>query len=333
MFPYNVAPEKAMETKVPDLVSVGNSVAGNIVEPPFQSSYVEFGDTKHFVSGETGQTLVTSGTFWKRKGLVHISVTFTPRVDAEWFSYAMASANSNPHVRWQATSPGSVMVTLMLQPDKLQNNVLDSIWGNSKDYSMAGQRGKAMQKGVSYDVNKYSEQLMAKALFDVPTYKHTLKEAVNIVKKSPRKVVAVAPTEDMLNIIRDHFKHSDKYVEYVPVPNYKPKSVAIQQNKTSIKVRYGQAIPNLSRQHKDFIPLNIASAILGYGFHGLLMSRVRMADGLTYGIESHISPGALNISATFPPRNLERGIQDIKRCWQNGETVLLVKKSMFRNKG
>jgi predicted Zn-dependent peptidase len=323
MFPYKVADEKPSLFNVPKLVSVGSNLSGNIVNPPLQSSYINFGDTNHFASGETGQSLVTSGTFWKRKGLVHVSVTFTPGVDTEWFSYAMGSIMKDPHVQWKALNPGSVMLVLMAQPEKMNCKLLDKIWGDSREYSIASQRGRSMQQGVSYDVNKYSEKLLTEAIFEVPKYKHSLKQAVSIVKNSPRKVVAVAPNQDILNIIRDYFKHKDKYVEYVPIPNCKPKSVAIQQNKTSIKVRYGQAIPHLSREHKDFIPLNIASAILGYGFHGLLMSRVRMADGLTYGIESHISPGALNISATFPPRNLDKGVKDIQTVlagWRNGIT-------------
>ena len=77
------------------------------------------------------------------------------------------------------------------------------------------------------------------------------------------------------------------------------------QDRTNVKVLYGQALPGVDRQHKDFIPLDIAASILGYGFHGLLMSKVRMQDGLTYGVESHVSPGAFRVGATFPPRNLE----------------------------
>ena len=210
----------------------------------------------------------------------------------------------------------------MCPPEKLQS-ALANVWGNPKEYSNAGERGHMIQQGLNCDVNKYANKLMTEALFNIPKYKHGLKQAVELVKQSPRRVVAVAPDNDTLNIIRDHFKHNAKYEEFVPEPNLKPKSVAVQQNKTSIKVLYGQAIPGMSRQHKDYIPLNIASAILGYGFHGLLMKRVRMADGLTYGIESHIAPGSFNVGATFPPRNLEKGVKDIKCVlaqWREGIT-------------
>jgi predicted Zn-dependent peptidase len=116
----------------------------------------------------------------------------------------------------------------------------------------------------------------------------------------------------MLNMIHDYFRHDAEYEEYVPPASQAPKSVTVQQNKDSVNVLFGQALPNIGRAHKDFIPLNIAAAVLGYGFHGMLMTRVRIRDGLTYGIEAHISPGIFQVGATFPPRNLERGVNDIK---------------------
>ena len=124
--------------------------------------------------------------------------------------------------------------------------------------------------------------------------------------------MSVAPEDSMLHMIHDYFKHDSTYEEYVPPANHAPKSITVQQNKDSVNVLFGQALPNIGRAHKDFIPLNIATAILGYGFHGMLMTRVRVRDGLTYGIESHISPGIFQVGATFPPRNLERGVNDIK---------------------
>lgn len=335
MYPYKVQDQKMVHTEIPKLVSVGANPRGNIITPPSMMCNLKFGNTQHYGSGEPGSSMVTSGTFWKRPGLVHVSATFTPKVDTEWFGLSMSSLIKDPHVSWQPAGPGSVMVTLMCKPEKLTTRLLDSIWGDPKEYANAGERGHMMQRGMSSDVNAYADQLMKKALFKMPKYSHTLKSAVSIVRDSPRRVVAVSPSEDMLNVIRDHFKHRERYEEYVPVPNNKPKSVAVQQNKTSIKVLYGQAIPNLSRQHKDFIPLNIASSILGYGFHGLLMRRVRMADGLTYGISSHVSAGAFNVGATFPPRNLEKGLKDIKCVlaqWRDGITPKEVEKQKERLK-
>lgn len=322
MFPYEVKNQNMSHTQLPSLASVGTNHVGNVLPPPSMVSHLRFGDMQHFSSGDPGTSMVTSGTFWKRPGMVHISATFTPKVDAEWFGLSMGNLIKDPHVSWQQAGPGSAMVTLMCPPEKLQS-ALANVWGDPKEYSNAGERGHMIQQGLNCDVNKYANKLMTEALFNIPKYKHGLKQAVELVKQSPRRVVAVAPDNDTLNIIRDHFKHNAKYEEFVPEPNLKPKSVAVQQNKTSIKVLYGQAIPGMSRQHKDYIPLNIASAILGYGFHGLLMKRVRMADGLTYGIESHIAPGSFNVGATFPPRNLEKGVKDIKCVlaqWREGIT-------------
>lgn len=322
MFPYEVKNQNMSHTQAPALTSVGTNHVGNVLLPPSMVSHLRFGDMQHFSSGDPGSSMVTSGTFWKRPGMVHVSATFTPNVDVEWFSLAMGNLVKNPHVSWQQTGPGSVMMTLMCPPEKLQS-ALDHVWGDSKEYSNAGERGHMIQQGLSCDINKYANKLMTEALFNIPKYKHSMKQAVELVKQSPRRVVAVAPDNDTLNILRDHFKHNEKYKEFVPEPNNKPKSVAVQQGKTSIKVLFGQAIPKLSRQHKDYIPLNIASAILGYGFHGMLMTRVRITDGLTYGISSYISPGSFNVGATFPPRNLERGVRDIKSVlaqWRGGIT-------------
>ena len=53
--------------------------------------------------------------------------------------------------------------------------MLNNIWGKEADYSHAGERGHAMQQGITYDVRA---KLMTQALFDLPSYKHA--QAVNI---------------------------------------------------------------------------------------------------------------------------------------------------------
>ena len=191
-------------------------------------------------------------------------------------------------------------------------------------YAVAGEKGQMMKRGITYDINKYAEKLMQDSIFDIPTYSHSFSKAVAVVKNSPRKVVAVAPESSILQSIQKYFHIDQEFKEIIPKASKKPSNKCVSQNKTSIKVLYGQALPNIGRSHKDFIPLNIAASILGYGFHGMLMSKVRMQDGLTYGIESHVAPGAFRIGATFPPRNVERGVQDIKsvlKVWKQGITA------------
>ena len=205
------------------------------------------------------------------------------------------------------------MVTYSGHPEELSHDSMDAIWGDSQGYMQAGQRGSAMQQGISYDPNKYSVKLLENSIFNLPKYSHSLSNAVAIVQSSPRRVVAVAPENSMLNMIHDYFKHESVYQEYVPPANHTPTSVTVHQDKDSINVLFGQALPTIGRAHKDFIPLNIATAVLGYGFHGMLMTRVRIQDGLTYGISANVSPGMFQVGATFPPRNLERGVNDIQK--------------------
>ena len=321
MFPYKVRDTPQSTTSVPKLSSVGQKTTGNLLHAPHFPPSLQMGNKPHLVS-ETHFSSSGNGTFWQRPGMVNISVTFTPKVDTDWFAMSMESHVKDPHVSWKAMGPGAVMFTYSGEENEVSAKSLDAMWGDSA-YDKAGERGRMMMQGVSYDVNKYSQKLFEESVFNIPSYKCSLKKAVQLVKGAPRKVVAVAPSLETLNLVRDHFKHDAEYKEYVPLANSKPKSITVRQDKDSIKVLMGKALPGIGREHKDFIPLNIATSVLGYGFHGLLMSRVRIRDGLTYGIEAHVAPGAFQLGATFPPRNLDRGVQDIKQVlseWRDNIT-------------
>lgn len=311
MFPYKVKekPESAMS--VPVLKSTGGRLKGNLIMPPRFCPDMHL-DQTHLASNAS-QPSPVDRVSWKRPGMVQWSATFTPKVDTEWFAMSMEALVKDPHITWSARGPGVVMVTYSGQPNELSHASMDAIWGNAQGYQKAGQRGEMMQQSIACDVSKYAQKMLENAVFDLPTYSHSLKKAVEIVQDSPRRVVAVAPEDSMLNMIHTYFDHDSEYKEHVPAARRVPKSVNVQQNKDSIKVLFGQALPNIGREHKDFIPLNIATAVLGYGFHGMLMSRVRIKDGLTYGVEAHISPGIFQAGATFPPRNLDRGIADVKQ--------------------
>ena len=188
------------------------------------------------------------------------------------------------------------------------------MWGNHADYQHAGERGKMMMMGMQHDVNEYAEHLMENELFRLPKYKdRSLEHAVKLVRDAPTRVACVGNHPDALNIVRHAFENNKYYAEFIPKPNLKPQNISRLQGKTSVKVLCAQALPGVGRHHPDFVPLSVASAVLGYGFGGMLMKRVRMADGLTYGISSHLEPGRFQISASFPPRNLERGKQDIQQ--------------------
>ena len=64
--------------------------------------------------------------------------------------------------------------------------------------------------------------------------------------------------------------------------------------------------------------LRIGTAMLGHGFTGRLMGTVRDKQGLTYGIDAAVSEdtiadGAWDISASFAPALLEKGLASTQR--------------------
>lgn len=87
--------------------------------------------------------------------------------------------------------------------------------------------------------------------------------------------------------------------------------------KTSVTVLLGQAT-GLRHKDPDTLALRVGTAILGSGFTGRLMSTVRDKEGLTYGIGAAVSgdtfvDGQWQISATFSPASVEKGIQSTRR--------------------
>ncbi len=99
-------------------------------------------------------------------------------------------------------------------------------------------------------------------------------------------------------------------------------------DKTSVSIVLGQA-SGLRYSDSDYQALRTATAILGSGFTGRLMSNVRDKEGLTYGIGSRLaddtfSDGEWRITATFAPAKLEQGITSTKRqlklWYDNGVT-------------
>jgi zinc protease len=100
------------------------------------------------------------------------------------------------------------------------------------------------------------------------------------------------------------------------------------RDKPSVSVILGQAT-GLRYRDPDALPLRVGTAILGRGFTGRLMGTVRDKEGLTYNIgaavtEDSIADGAWDISASFAPALLEKGIASTRReldnWWRAGVT-------------
>jgi len=90
----------------------------------------------------------------------------------------------------------------------------------------------------------------------------------------------------------------------------------------------GQA-SGLRYKDADSLPLRVGTAILGLGFTGRLMSAVRDQEGLTYNIgaavsDDTIADGSWDISATFAPSLLDKGLastrRELQKWWSDGVT-------------
>ena len=84
------------------------------------------------------------------------------------------------------------------------------------------------------------------------------------------------------------------------------------KDKTSTHLYFGTPL-GIDRKHEDYMPLVVASQVLGGSFSGRLMQAVRVRDGLTYGIYSGISgfgnnnKGYWYVAGTFAPELLGEG--------------------------
>jgi zinc protease len=99
-------------------------------------------------------------------------------------------------------------------------------------------------------------------------------------------------------------------------------------DKPSVSVIIGQPT-GMRYKDADALPLRVGTAILGSGFTGRLMGIVRDREGLTYSISAGVSEdsivdGLWDISASFAPALLEKGIastrRELERWWKDGVT-------------
>jgi zinc protease len=99
-------------------------------------------------------------------------------------------------------------------------------------------------------------------------------------------------------------------------------------DKPSVSVLIGQPT-GLRYKDPDALALRVGTAILGSGFTGRLMGTVRDKEGLTYNIgaaiaDDSIVDGRWNISASFAPALLDKGIastrRELDRWWKDGVT-------------
>ena len=99
-------------------------------------------------------------------------------------------------------------------------------------------------------------------------------------------------------------------------------------DKPSVSVMIGQPT-GLRYKDPDALALRVGTAILGRGFTGRLMGAVRDKEGLTYNIdaavaEDSIADGSWDISASFAPALLAKGLastrRELDKWWKDGIT-------------
>ena len=99
-------------------------------------------------------------------------------------------------------------------------------------------------------------------------------------------------------------------------------------DKPSVSLILGQAT-GLRYKDPDALALRVGTAIFGHGFTGRLMGTVRDKEGLTYNIgagvsEDTIVDGAWDISASFAPALLDKGLastrRELQKWWSDGVT-------------
>jgi zinc protease len=99
-------------------------------------------------------------------------------------------------------------------------------------------------------------------------------------------------------------------------------------DKPSVTMLLGQAT-GLRYIDPDTLALRVGTAILGRGFTGRLMGTVRDKEGLTYNISAGVADdsivdGAWQISASFAPALLSKGVESTRRelvkWWTDGVT-------------
>jgi zinc protease len=114
-----------------------------------------------------------------------------------------------------------------------------------------------------------------------------------------------------------------------PAPHVVAREVSVPlADKPSVSMILGQPT-DLRYKDPDSLALRVGTAILGHGFTGRLMGTVRDKEGLTYNIgagmaEDSIVDGSWDISASFAPALLEKGVLSTRRVlvnwWKDGVT-------------
>lgn len=160
--------------------------------------------------------------------------------------------------------------------------------------------------------------ILKNKLFNTPMPSENIRQIKQIAKlqytQKPSKITAAGPKQAIQKIKQLH------------INGFKPQQFSSVQNtggdyhhtveKKSCAVVWGCAV-------QPTAVLKVATSILGGGFAGRLMKKVRDKDGLTYGIYANIKDNLFLIKTSFNPAMLKQGIESTEeqiQMWRHGVT-------------
>lgn len=145
------------------------------------------------------------------------------------------------------------------------------------------------------------------------------------------RVTAIAPDKKTLKQIEKMFERGTATPVTYTVRSIPEYEVELKlPNKSSNFVAIGCAA-------EVTLPLRLGTGVLGNGFAGRLMQRVRDQCGLTYGVYAHARDQLFMVQATFAPHLMARGIDETQKVvaeWKEHgitEQELEVQKEMMIN--
>ena len=263
-----------------------------------------------------------------------------------------AFLDTNGIERHVSTSPYGINITVSIPSNdsKVVGRMISLLKSEMKNPTLNSDTFDYLQKktgaelmGSSGNVNNMAGVLMSQALFEDGScnYVHTseeLKTALfdlghsSIVEEHQKllngtmKLSVLSSSDEILDMCKKLTTRENSYTPMVDHVLIKEpgKSATIDYKitgKTSCTIKWGHVID------KPSIATKIAIGALGNGFAGRLMKIVRDKLGLTYGVYARQTRqhGAhvFDVTATFAPANLERGIRESEKVmneWKNGVT-------------
>lgn len=168
------------------------------------------------------------------------------------------------------------------------------------------------------NVDLHVVNILKNKLFNTPMPCSDIESLCSIAKlqniPKPCKITASGPKEALDKIKNLHVAG---FKEEYPKPTGATGSYHHVVDKTSCAVVWGCAVePNAI--------IKVAASVLGGGFLGRLMQKVRDEKGLTYGIYAGVTDNMFLVKTSFNPTLLKQGIEETEKqiaMWRHGVTA------------